>query len=142
MIVLNLSCEQGHHFEGWFPSSEAFENQCQRSLVSCTVCASTEITRLPSSPRISKGATEPIETKVTTGPTKEAVATVLNAIAKIASECENVDQDFPDEVRKIHYGETAPRNIRGIATVEETLEMLEEGIPLLPLPVPPKGETH
>ena len=75
-------------------------------------------------------------------PTKEAVATVLNAIAKIASECENVDQDFPDEVRKIHYGETAPRNIRGIATVEETLEMLEEGMPLLPLPVPPKGETH
>ncbi len=142
MIVLNLTCAEGHHFEGWFPSSEAFDEQRQRSLVACTLCASTAVTRLPSSPRISKGARSPDSDQPQPEQAALALAAAVKAVAQMAAQCENVEHRFPEEARKIHYGEAEPRNIRGKASLEETRELLDEGISVLPLPVPPENETH
>jgi len=140
MIVLNLHCAEGHQFEGWFPSSAAFETQCQQGLVTCAVCSSTAISRLPSNPRIGKN-TAPSQT-AEPPQASQVLAAVMQAMAQVAATSENVADQFPDEARKIHYGEAEARSIRGLATREETLELLEEGIPILPLPIPPKGGTH
>ena len=136
MIVLNLLCSHEHRFEGWFASAEAFEEQLQRGMVACPVCNSAEITRLPSGPHVvSKGRDER---------EGESLAAVQRQLVEIVKDqlrsSENVGARFPEEARKIHYQEVAPRNIRGVASIDETRELLDEGIAILPLP--PSDETH
>lgn len=138
MIVLNLLCRHEHRFEGWFASTEAFDGQLQRGMVACPVCNSADISRLPSGPRIvSKGRVES---------DGESLAAVQRQLVEIVKDqlrsSENVGARFPEEVRKIHYKEVPARNIRGVASVEETRDLLEEGIAVLPLPLPPSEETH
>ena len=142
MIVLNLTCAEGHIFEGWFPSSDAFDQQCVQSLVTCAVCASTTVSRLPSSPRINRHVSHTATIDIPENSPAAAMATAIKAVAEMIVSSENVDDRFPEEARKIHYGEAEPRNIRGKATLEETKELLDEGIPILPIPIPPKDETH
>ena len=141
MIVLNLTCAHGHTFEGWFPSSEAFEQQCRDAMINCTVCASTEISRLPSSPRINKGDAVAVPTQRDEELTKAAIASAYRMLTQLADGSEDVSDRFPDEARKIHYGDAEPRSIKGKASLEETLDLLEEGVPILPL-VKPEDETH
>lgn len=141
MIVLNLVCRHEHRFEGWFASTEAFEDQLKRSLVSCPVCGDDEVTRLPSGPRVLSSSPAREE-----GAERETVAAVQaqlrEAIQAYVRGSENVGQRFPEEARKIHYREAPERNIRGVATIEETRELLDEGIIVMPLTVPPGEETH
>ena len=108
---------------------------------SCAVCSSTSISRLPSNPRIGKNTEAPAQT-AEAPQASQVLAAVMQAVAQVAANSENVADKFPEEARKIHYGEAEARSIRGNATHKETLELLEEGIPILPLPIPPKGETH
>lgn len=140
MIVLNLSCCNEHRFEGWFASAEAFEDQHQRGLVNCPVCNESEVTRLPSGPHV-----------VTSSPAKESAeqetvaavqAQLREAIQAYVRNSENVGERFPEEARKIHYKESPQRNIRGVATIEETRELLDEGIVVVPIISPPSEETH
>ncbi len=128
MIVLNLSCGNRHQFEGWFASNEAFLRQADTRLISCPTCGDADITRLPSGPHVRRAAAAAIV------PSAEA------AIAELARACENVGAQFPEEARRIHYQEAPPRSIRGIATVNEVKDLIEEGIAVLPLPV--KDEVH
>ncbi|MDD5250530.1 MAG: DUF1178 family protein [Rhodocyclaceae bacterium] len=140
MIVLNLLCRHQHRFEGWFASAEAFGDQQERGLVTCPVCNNAEVSRLPSGPRVisSSAAKDAAE--------HESVAAVQaqlrDAIKAYVRESENVGPRFPNEARKIHYKEAPARNIRGIATLEETRDLLDEGIVVVPLMVPPSEETH
>jgi hypothetical protein len=141
MIVLNLVCRHEHRFEGWFACAEAFDDQLQRGLVTCPVCSDDEITRLPSGPRVLTSSPAREE-----GAERETVAAVQaqlrEAIQAYVRGSENVGQRFPEEARKIHYREAPVRNIRGIATIEETRELLDEGIIVVPFAVPPGEETH
>ncbi|HEX8989642.1 MAG TPA: DUF1178 family protein [Rhodocyclaceae bacterium] len=140
MIVLNLACSHEHRFEGWFASTDAFEDQHRRGMVSCPFCGDDEVSRLPSGPHIaaSSGAREAGE--------RETVAAVQSqlrdAIRAFVRNSENVGERFPEEARKIHHHEAPARNIRGVATLEETRELLDEGIIVVPLAVPPGEETH
>ncbi len=142
MIVLNLVCRQEHHFEGWFASSDAFDSQRQRGMLSCPVCNSEEVSRLPSGPRVISSHRE----RTAERPEAETLAVVeaqlRDALEVYVRDSENVGERFPEEARKIHYQETPPRNIRGVASFRETRDLLEEGIVVLPLPVPPSEETH
>ena len=140
MIVLNLVCQHEHRFEGWFASAEAFEDQRKRGLLTCPVCNDGEVSRLPSGPRV-----------ITSAPAKESEeretaaavqAQLREAIQAYVRSSENVGQRFPEEVRKIHYKEVPARNIRGVATIEETRELQEEGIVVVPFIAPPSEETH
>lgn len=142
MIVLNLSCALDHKFEGWFASLDAFDDQRSRGLVSCPACNSQEICRLPSGPRVisSTGAREAVQA-VAEG--REAVQLLLmDAIKSYVKDSENVGVRFSEEARKIHYKEVPLRNIRGVASLDETRELLEEGIAVLPLPFPADEEQH
>ena len=145
MIVLDLCCDQDHRFEGWFASASAFEDQQARNLVSCPVCASTALRRLPSAPYVhtrSPATTPPAQAQAPATPSSPAVAVaVLQMLRHMSRTAEDVGDRLPEEARRIHYGETEARDIRGQASAEELEELLDEGIMVLPLP-PPEDDLH
>lgn len=147
MIVIDLCCEHDHRFEGWFASTEAFENQRERALVSCPVCGSGKIRRLPSAPYVqTRGAERETAAAVPAaqggGPPVSAAAVemVKSVLRRAARNAEDVGERFPDEARRMHYGEIETRNIRGAASHDEVGELIDEGI--MVLPVPPEEDVH
>ncbi len=142
MIVLNLACAKEHRFEGWFASSEAFEQQLASGLLACPICDGREIARLPSGPRV-VGSVREEETATVGDESLAAVERQLREALRVyVRNTENVGDRFPEEARRIHYDEAPARSIRGIASADETRELLDEGIVVLPLLVPPNEETH
>jgi hypothetical protein len=153
MKVYNLACHLDHHFEGWFASEADANTQQESGLLTCPICESTEVTRLPSAPRIAKHARQ--ESVAVSSETQESgnsmvltgfeqaqlqakvQATVMKAMRELISKTEDVGGNFADEARKIHYREAPERSIRGHATADETAELREEGIEVVALPVIP-----
>ena len=142
MKVLDLECPHGHVFEGWFGSEEEFQGQLGRGLIECPMCGDTQIAKRLSAPRINLGAQPP--KAQAESPKQEVMASAdpamqvqwLQMVRHVLANTEDVGERFAEEARKIHYGEAEERNIRGQASAEETQELLEEGIGVLPLPVP------
>lgn len=133
MKVLDLQCPHGHRFEGWFASTEDFESQLSRKLVECPVCSATEVSRLPSAPRLNlSGASE---AKAPAG-AEELQARVMRAMREVLEKTENVGDRFAEEARRIHYNEAPARGIRGVTTPEDAKALVEEGIEVMPLPIP------
>lgn len=142
MIVLNLRCAMDHPFEGWFASPHAFDDQAAKGMLSCPVCGSVEINRLPSGPRvISHSSASKGKSLAEPELTPEALS-LLGALAEAARTAEDVAERFPEEARKIHYGEVPARGIKGQASLAETRELLEEGIAVLPVPGVNKNKVH
>jgi hypothetical protein len=141
MKVLNLQCTHGHGFEGWFASNEAFDTQLAAGLVECPVCADTAITKLLAAPRLNlSGAKspEPLPASAAAGAvaTDAPQARWMRAMREVMARTEDVGERFADEARRMHYGEAEERSIRGQATRQQAEALIEEGIPVLPLPVP------
>ena len=158
MKVLNLCCSQGHGFEGWFASEEDYGAQLDKGLISCPLCADTGITRRPTAPRLNlSGAREPRMAPAATReqrpgapaasspvasphtePSPEGVlqAAWMQAVRHVLAHTEDVGARFPEEARRMHYGEIEARGIRGQATPEQRESLLEEGIEIATLPVP------
>ena len=162
MIKYRLVCGQAHEFEGWFQTSHAFDAQSKDGLVSCPICDSRDVRRALMAPNLAspkrqkaaRDAMVPMPAKPTppvasgqkplpAKPINDAAAlaaygAVLAELRqiqrKIQDECRYVGDDFADEVRKIHYGETEPENIYGQSTVEEYEELADEGIDVTPMP--------
>ncbi len=134
MKVLNLRCAHEHRFEGWFGSDEEFESQLERKLLSCPTCGDATVTKLPSAPRLNVSGL-----KVEEGsPDRTAAlqAAVMNAVQQVMASTEDVGERFPEEARRIHYGEVEARGIRGRASAQDAEALREEGIEVVPLPVP------
>jgi hypothetical protein len=142
MIILDLRCANNHRFEAWFASREAFETQSGAGQVCCVWCQSNEITALPSGPRVIKGRSSQVVVDSRPDPEQVIAERIYHALATIARQAENVGTRFPEEARRIYYQEVTTRSIRGQATHDETRELLEEGILVLPAPIPPENETH
>lgn len=139
MIVFELICADRHRFEGWFASAEDFEGQKARGLLSCPVCSDSSIEKLLTAKIGRHEAEAPQRVQA------HAVAQPHNLqemIDVILLNTENVGRDFPSEARRIHRKEARERSIRGIATSEETRDLLEEGIAVMPLPIPPREDWH
>jgi hypothetical protein len=136
MKVLDLQCPDGHRFEGWFASVDDFESQLSRKLVECPMCGATHVTRLPSAPRLNlSGASEAQQAS----PREQAIqlqAHAMRVIREVLEKTENVGDRFAEEARRIHYNEAPSRNIRGVASAEDAQALVEEGIDVMPLPVP------
>lgn len=145
MIVYDLKCSAGHRFEGWFGSAAEFGRQKESNLLACPSCQDANIERMPSATRINVGAVErtpaPVQPE---GKDAFAIAQMLYSkmLDELLTKSEDVGDRFPEEARKIYYEETAARAIRGVATQEEHQEMVEEGIPVARLPVPPAGRLN
>ena len=154
MIVFDLLCGEGHRFEGWFGSASEFESQRDRHLLSCPTCGSAKVTKVPSPTRANLGATEPkppakgpaapVKTPDMEGKDPFAVAQMLYSrmLDELFTKSEDVGKNFPTEARKIFYNEAPARAIRGQATNEEHQELVDEGIPVARLPVPPTDKLN
>ena len=146
MIVYDLECNDGHRFEGWFASKDEFAAQSERGLVSCPNCGLQQVRRVPSVTRFNSGAIEPQEKTPAQAPAEfagkdpVAIAQILYSrfVDEMMQKSEDVGRAFPEEARKIHHQEAPARSIRGQATQEEHAELLDEGIEVLRLPVPPR----
>lgn len=141
MKVLDLKCSHEHRFEGWFASTEEFESQLSRKLVACPVCSATDVSRMPSAPRLNlssaRGDAAPQATQAQAAPESAALqARALKFMRELIEKTENVGERFAEEARRIHYNEAPARNIRGVTTPEDAHALLEEGIDVMPLPVP------
>jgi hypothetical protein len=143
MIKYALACEQAHEFESWFPSSEAFETQRERGLITCPFCQSPRITKQIMAPSVARtdkvSAAQPEAQPMAVLSEKEReIRAALRALREhVMKNAENVGKDFADEARKMHYGEAEERSIYGQADPTEARALLEEGIDVLPIPVVP-----
>ncbi len=141
VIVLDLICDQEHRFEAWFASSTAFENQQARGLVECPHCSSHQLRRLPSAPYVQRSsASQPSAPEARPDP-RQVLHKLMEAVRQSAQNSEDVGQRFAEEARKIHYGDAEDRAIRGQSRPEEIRSLLDEGIPVLPVP-PDKTDLH
>ena len=139
MKVFNLCCEQDHAFEGWFASGEDFDRQLGVGMSECPVCASTEVRKLLSAPRLTLGGPQeapesPVKEPVAM-PSDQSMRSMMLQIARhIAVNSEDVGERFPEEARRIHYDEAPKRSIRGLASKEEAADLKDEGIEVMPVP--------
>jgi hypothetical protein len=140
VIVFELICRDRHRFEGWFASAEDFEGQKARGLLACPVCGGSHVAKLLTA---KIGRTESAPQEQLQPPTPAATSRkVREMIDAILLNTEDVGKEFPAEARRIHRKEVRERNIRGVATGEETRDLLEEGITVMPLPIPPREDWH
>lgn len=153
MKVLDLQCTLGHVFEGWFGSEADFVEQNQKALVHCPLCGDSSVSKKLSAPRLSLSASraepqvpkdDPDAPQVSIPRSPEPTHAWRALAKRLLSETTDVGSDFAEEARKIHYGETQARGIRGTATVEETHALADEGIDVLsfPLPTAAKGRLQ
>ena len=137
MKVIDLRCHNGHGFEGWFASDDDFLDQNSRQLIACPLCDDNVIVRLPSAPRLNlSGAREPASAASTPQPQFDAQAQWMKMVRHVLAHTEDVGVRFADEARRIHYRDAAERGIRGQATPDEREALRDEGIDVMPLPVP------
>lgn len=160
MKVLDLQCPLGHRFEGWFGSDGDFETQLSRKLIECPICSATEVSRMPSAPRLNlSGATRSRQGDAQArdaqgaqggegqardggavgGATaaqraREFEAAALRMLREVAGKAENVGDRFAEEARRIHYNEAPARSIRGVTTPEDARALVDEGIEVMALP--------
>lgn len=151
MIRYALRCERGHEFESWFQSSAAYDSQHRRGLVTCPACESTKVDKAIMAPRIarkgkSRSAPEPVAAPaqdassaslVMAPQERELVAKLKELRDHVLKNADNVGKKFPDEARKMHYGDVEHRAIYGEATAEEARALIDEGVEVAPLPVLP-----
>ena len=138
MKVLDLQCAQQHSFEGWFGSESAFQDQLSRGLVECPLCGDAAVSKMLSAPRLNLGSGKgpAPRQEVVAAPDATMQAAWMKMVRHVMANTEDVGNRFPEEARRIHYGEAGERGIRGQASPDETQALLEEGISVLPLPIP------
>jgi len=147
MIVFELICSGNHRFEGWFSSADEFTAQRGRGLLECPVCSDRSIEKLLTAKIGHAESMAPPAVPASAQAMPMATGKSLQAkmhelIDHVLTHTEDVGAAFAEEARKIHYEEAARRDIRGTATAMEAQELLDEGIPVLPLPIPRRGDWH
>ena len=144
MIVFDLLCAEEHRFEGWFASARDFDSQQTRGLLTCPVCSSGNIERVPSATRFNIGVMQARKDPEMEGRDPFAIAQMLYSrfLDELLSKTEDVGAAFPAEARRIYYQEAPARAIRGQATQAEHDTLVDEGIPIARLPVPPAGRLN
>jgi hypothetical protein len=158
MIRYNLVCAKGHEFESWFAGSVAYDRQAKRGLVECPICGSAKVGKALMTPRLARsGKSSPAapaapETAAPDAPAASGAAAPVAVISPqeqelrtklkelrehLVKNADNVGQRFPEEARKMHYGEKEHRSIYGTASPDDARALHEEGIAFAPLPVLP-----
>lgn len=148
MILFDLICDQGHRFEGWFRSRDDFDDQLKGLAVDCPYCGTSAVEKAVTAPNLGRKSNQASE--IAENREQQAPAAMTDAIpedlikkykeaaseirAVVEKHCDYVGSDFPEEARKIHYGETEARGIYGEASKAESRELIDEGIDVLPLP--------
>jgi hypothetical protein len=150
MIRYRLACVGGHAFEAWFSSSADFDRQQARGLVECPACGAREIEKQMMAPSVATSRSRERRTEAAAGATpgagagralaalsgeqREMLAKMRELKKALIESSEDVGERFPEEARRIHYGEKKARGIHGKATLADAAELAEEGIEVMPLP--------
>ena len=130
VIVYNLKCENKHEFEGWFGSSTAFDEQAATGKLVCPMCDSHKVKKAPMAPSVAGTRKSTLNAEEI-----KKMRQFMSGMRKyVKDNAEYVGPQFPEEARKIHYGETEERHIYGEATLKEAKELIEEGVEVAPLP--------
>jgi hypothetical protein len=152
MIRYTLRCDRGHAFESWFQTSSAYDSQVKRKLVTCPACGSAKVEKAIMAPQIvsKKGrdsaapapaspadVTIPSSTPLMMAQERELRAKLRELRDHIVKNADNVGERFPNEARKMHYGDIEHRPIYGEASPDEARSLIEEGVEVSPLPVLP-----
>jgi hypothetical protein len=152
MIRYALVCDRRHEFESWFTNSQAYDAQVRQGLVTCPLCGSAEVEKALMKPQLARtertrsSPPEPSVPKDAPAPPPMAVMTAQEQALRrklrelrdhLVKNAENVGSRFPEEARKMHYGETDHRSIYGVATAQDAEALSEEGIAFSALPVLP-----
>ena len=154
MILYSLVCHQGHDFESWFANSAAYDKQLKRGLVSCPLCGSAKVEKAIMAPRLArKDKGTPVMARVeASAPGRSEAPTPVAMISPqerefrarlkelrdhLTANADNVGKKFPEEARKMHYGDIEHRSIYGEASLQDAADLHEEGIEFHPLPVLP-----
>ena len=137
MIRYALKCKKDHSFEGWFRDSAAYDAQSKKKLIACPICGSAKVAKAPMAPAVSKKAD--LAEAVTKA--KAVKEFVLNLRKQVEDNAEYVGERFSNEARAIHYGDAEERQIYGEATLKDARDLIEEGIPVAPLPSVPRADS-
>lgn len=153
MIKYSLVCDQGHGFESWFADSGAYDKQVKRKLVTCPACGSVKVEKAIMAPRLSASARKrqasvpateaplpvaPPAPVAMISPQEQEIRGKLKELREhLTKNADDVGPKFPEEARKMHYGEIEHRSIYGVASPDEAKELVEEGIEVHPLPILP-----
>ena len=156
MILYALVCAKGHAFESWFPNSSAYDKQVKRGLVTCPACGNAKVEKAIMAPQLSSRARHDAAETPPPADATPAPASVPAPVAMMSppeaefrrklkelrdhltKNADYVGAKFPEEARKMHYGEIDHRSIYGEATPQETKELHEEGVEIHPLPILPE----
>ena len=144
MIIYRLVCSSGHEFEGWFSGSSAFETQSAQRALECPLCGDSDVKKAIMAPAVAKsGRSNPsVVPEQTPAPDAQKLRQFMAGYRKFIQEnAEYVGPRFPEEARKIHYGETEERHIYGESSLRDARELIEEGIEIAPVP-PDPGELN
>jgi hypothetical protein len=145
VIVFDLKCAaQGHVFEGWFSSSEDYEDQCLRGLIQCPICGGGEVIKAVMAPRLAAKGNGAVDDSSQDEAARRLFAQASAAQKKLLESSTWVGDSFAGEARAIHLGDAEARAIHGRATATEVESLHDEGIPVAPLPfplIPPREEN-
>ncbi|MBM3535569.1 MAG: DUF1178 family protein [Alphaproteobacteria bacterium] len=133
MILYDLRCGQDHGFEGWFRDSKAYDSQRRGGRVVCPICGNKKVRKAPMAPRLAKTRKGPSE--------GEMLTTLRQMRRQVEANCDYVGENFADEARKIHYGETEKRGIYGEASESDSKELADEGIEVNRIPWVPLADN-
>jgi hypothetical protein len=139
VIRFALTCDHDHAFDAWFTSGDSYDEQIEARAVTCPCCGSAEVKKAPMAPAVRRSQPAPPESPAASD-RKKTYAFLKGLRAHLEANAENVGPVFPEEARKMHYGESEARSIYGEASLEEAKALHEEGIPAVPLP--PLPEDH
>lgn len=150
MIRYTLTCDQDHLFESWFQSSAAFDTLAAGGHLSCAICGSPDVKRalmapsVPAKNNTKKDAAEPVQKKTNdlSAPMSDAEAALTKMRKDVEDNSEYVGSKFADEARKMHEGDSPERAIYGEAKLADAKKLIEDGVPVAPLPFMPKRKTN
>lgn len=152
MIRYTLTCDNDHSFDSWFQSSEAFEKLMSKGLVMCEACGSKEVRKSLMAPGLGasdKGKPDqpaPVPAPMAAGPLSQPGSEMERMLGELRQKLEEnstyVGRDFAREARDMHLGDAPSRQIHGEATADEARDLVEDGVPVLPLPVLPKDKAN
>jgi hypothetical protein len=138
MILFDLQCAKSHAFEGWFKTGEAFDKQAKAGKVECPTCGSTKVKKALSAPALLKGGTSNSKSEGIAIKMREAMVELRK---QVETNADYVGKQFPEEARRIHYGEKEERAIYGEASPDEAKELHEEGIDIVAIPWPSRQDS-
>lgn len=142
MIRFDLHCDKDHAFEAWFSSNADFDKQNAQGLISCPQCGSTKVEKALMAPSVSTARKKEATTQLAMNNAQKAAMDQLReAVKTIRENSEDVGERFPEEARKIHYGESEERGIIGQAKPDEVKSLVEEGVGIAPLPDLPEDKN-